>query len=150
MRPLLTVMAALTLAAAACGDSDTGSDADPPVPTSSSVAAPTDAESVSETESGDPPPPLAATDTGITADTIKIAAVYPDVSIIGNDSGDVEAKFRAVVDTINRAGGVNARMIEMLVDLPVSSSTNGSASRCRCCCPKAPIVPPRSSPRSTA
>ena len=108
-------MAALTLVAVACGGDDADSDADPPATASSSIATPAEVE----TQTGDPSPPLTATDTGVTADTIQIAAVYPDVSIIGNDSGDVEAKFQAVADRINGAGGVNGRMIDIRVDLPV-------------------------------
>ena len=113
VRPLLATVVALALVAAACADSDSEPDADLTASTSSTTTAPAD----DQPDAG--PAPLTATDVGVTADTIQIAAVYPDVSIIGNDSGDVEAKFRSVVDPINRAGGVHGRMIEIRVDLPV-------------------------------
>lgn len=60
---------------------------------------------------------LTATDTGVTADTIKIAAVFPDLSVIARDNGDLEAKFQVAVDAVNQSGGINGRQIEMAFSL---------------------------------
>ena len=65
-------------------------------------------------EQADEPVVLTATDTGVTADSIKIAAVFPDLSVLGRDSGDLEAKFQAAVDAVNQSGGVIGRQIELI------------------------------------
>ena len=60
---------------------------------------------------------LTATDTGVSATTIKIAAVFPDVSVLNRQPGDLEAKYQVAVDAINEAGGINGRQLEMVFSL---------------------------------
>jgi ABC-type branched-subunit amino acid transport system substrate-binding protein len=52
---------------------------------------------------------------GVTPDAIKIGISYPDLtairSITSLDFGDTESKYRAVIDDINRRGGINGRKI---------------------------------------
>ena len=57
---------------------------------------------------------LTATDTGVTAETIKIAATFPDLSVLGRDNGDLEAKFQVAVDAVNQSGGINGRQIDLI------------------------------------
>ncbi len=57
---------------------------------------------------------LTATDTGVTADTIKIAATFPDLSVMGRDNGDLEAKFQVAVDAVNQSGGIIGRQIDLI------------------------------------
>lgn len=52
---------------------------------------------------------------GITADSVKLGIVYPDLAavkqFINADYGDYEATFKALIDEINKAGGINGRKI---------------------------------------
>ncbi|WP_436789972.1 ABC transporter substrate-binding protein [Yinghuangia sp. YIM S10712] len=61
------------------------------------------------------PPPAGNVATGVTADSIKIGIVYPDLEAIKHimaiDHGDYEATYNALVKKINDAGGINGRKI---------------------------------------
>jgi len=58
----------------------------------------------------------AASARGVTADTIKIGIVYPDLASIRQyvniDHGDYEAVYKALIQRVNDAGGINGRKIE--------------------------------------
>lgn len=56
---------------------------------------------------------LSATDKGVTESVIRLGAVFPDITLIGRDPGDLEAKFQSIADQINEAGGINGRNIEL-------------------------------------
>lgn len=62
-----------------------------------------------------PAPPAPAISPGVTADSIKLGLVYPDLSkvkqFINVDHGDYQATFQALVDKINKDGGINGRKI---------------------------------------
>ncbi len=73
-------------------------------------------------EDADEPAPeepveLTATDTGVSETTIKIAAVFPDTTVLGREPGDIEAKYQVAIDAINDAGGINGRSLEMVFSL---------------------------------
>ncbi|WP_436791601.1 ABC transporter substrate-binding protein [Yinghuangia sp. YIM S10712] len=61
-------------------------------------------------------PSIAAVAPGVTADTVKIGVVYPDLTavkhILKSDHGDYEATYRALIKKINDAGGISGRKIE--------------------------------------
>ncbi|MGI9600420.1 MAG: hypothetical protein ACR2QE_00930 [Acidimicrobiales bacterium] len=59
---------------------------------------------------------------GVTDDTIKVGVSILDLSSIGRDNGDVEAKWQVAIDAVNEAGGVHGRQLEM-----VSGSYNPTA-----------------------
>ncbi|UGQ11033.1 ABC transporter substrate-binding protein [Yinghuangia sp. ASG 101] len=69
------------------------------------------------------PPPAAAIAPGVTADSIKIGIVYPDLSAVKHvmniDHGDYEATYNALIKKINDAGGINGRKI-----VPVYGAVN--------------------------
>jgi len=118
MHRLTAVMLALALLAAACGDDDSEV-SDDATTTTSTTEAPAD-EPIDDGTDDDPPTPIepevvepTATDTGVTESVIRIGAVFPDTALIGRDPGDLEAKFQVMVDSINDAGGINGRMLEM-------------------------------------
>lgn len=90
---------------------DQGSDADQP---SQAEDVPSETSVPIVEEQADEPIVLTATDTGVTADTIKIAAVFPDLSVIGRDNGDLEAKFQVAVDAVNQSGGIIGRQIDLI------------------------------------
>lgn len=62
-----------------------------------------------------PAPPAPVTARGVTADSIKVGFVYPDLSkvkqYVNVDHGDYQAVFQAVVDKVNKAGGIDGRKI---------------------------------------
>lgn len=76
------------------------------------------AEKKSDT-SGSPssggPADVAAVAPGVTADSIKVGIVYPDLSAVKQftktDHGDYEATFNALIKKINDAGGIHGRKI---------------------------------------
>ena len=52
---------------------------------------------------------------GVTADAIKLGIAYVDlktVTAVKIDQGDFEAAYRAVIDDLNRKGGINGRRID--------------------------------------
>jgi hypothetical protein len=61
--------------------------------------------------------PDGPSDVGVTDTTIKVGFSGPDLAKLGNfgfgniDSGDVEGRFRALVDSVNAKGGINGRTI---------------------------------------
>ena len=134
--------AVLALVAASCGsstpDSAANSDDTVPVTTPTTGAAPVtvaadasgDSSSSTEPTESTAPAELTATDTGVTADSIRIAAVFPDLTAVGRDNGDVPAKFRAAVDRVNDAGGINGRTLE--VDVSVINPLDDTASDTEC------------------
>ena len=125
LRRLLATSVAVVLLSAACGDdggdADTTPDlpADPPADEPEPAGAePSEAEPDPEPDQGtepepEPGEPLTATDTGVTAEIIRLGVAYPDLSVVGRDNGDVEAKFQVAIDAVNDAGGINGRAIEM-------------------------------------
>lgn len=110
-RRLLAMLLAIAIAGAACGDSGDGDSTTTEQPGDESVAEVPDAAPVVPTE--EPPVPLTASDTGVTPEVIRLGVAYPDLSVVGRDNGDVEAKFRVAIDAVNDAGGVNGRTIEL-------------------------------------
>ncbi|OHV43486.1 ABC transporter substrate-binding protein [Pseudofrankia sp. BMG5.36] len=70
-----------------------------------------------------PVPPAPATARGVTADSIKIGFVYPDLSKVKQfldvDHGDYQAVFTALVDKVNKDGGIDGRKI-----VPVFGAVN--------------------------
>ena len=72
------------------------------------------AEEQAADEESAAPVVLTATDTGVTAETIKIAATFPDLSVLGRDNGDLEAKFQVAVDAVNQSGGIIGRQIDLI------------------------------------
>ncbi|MDI2132945.1 hypothetical protein [Yinghuangia seranimata] len=72
----------------------------------------------SATASGGPDgaaPAVRADTPGVTADSIKIGIAYPDFAevraFVNIDQGDFEATYKAVIDKVNAAGGVQGRRI---------------------------------------
>ncbi|CAI7976521.1 Peripla_BP_6 domain-containing protein [Frankia sp. Hr75.2] len=96
-RPLMLIAAGAALVLAGCSvESD-----DPPAS--------------SPTSNAFPAPPAPAISPGVTADSIKIGFVYPDLEVVKQyvniDHGDYQATFKALVDKVNAAGGINGRKI---------------------------------------
>lgn len=76
----------------------------------------------------------AASDIGVTADTIKIGLLVPTSSEIGSttDQRDVQvAEFRAATDAINERGGIHGRTIE-LVDATYDILDQDEGTRASC------------------
>ncbi|MCK9899634.1 hypothetical protein CC117_15820 [Parafrankia colletiae] len=96
----LLVAGAVALAATACSVESKDNDDTP-------AGAPTAATF--------PAPPAPATSRGVTADSIKIGFVYPDLSkvkqFVSVDHGDYQAVFQALVDKVNKDGGIGGRTI---------------------------------------
>lgn len=108
MRRLIVVAAVVGLLAACA---DTGDDT-ATRPTADSAPS-TTASTPASTADAPGPPALTATDTGVTETAIRLGAIFPDTALLGRDPGDLEAKFRTIADTINDAGGINGRLIEL-------------------------------------
>ena len=131
-RPLLFIVMALAVIAAACGsdsDSETDASADDPsttetaTPSDEATPAQADEPSVEPTETAEPTPTapeepaLTASYRGVTEDTIKIGVVLFDLDAIlelGVDIGygDQTEHFQIVIDEVNSAGGILGRQIE--------------------------------------
>ena len=133
------VLVALLVAAGCSGDSgddeviepdrDTEETTEADEPSATTSAPPDEAddggEEASDSGSTDAPEPepepepveLTATDIGVSATTIKIAALFPDVSLLNQQPGDIEAKYQVAVDAVKEAGGINGRQIEMVFSL---------------------------------
>ncbi len=66
-------------------------------------------------------PKLTASARGVTADTIKIGLSFPDLEALAKtglikvDNGDYEAVGKALVDDINKQGGINGRKLELSI-----------------------------------
>ncbi|OHV29158.1 MULTISPECIES: ABC transporter substrate-binding protein [Pseudofrankia] len=81
------------------------------------------------------PAPLApAISPGVTADTIKLGLVYPDLSKVKQfvhiDHGDYKAAFQALVDKINKGGGINGRKIVPVYGAVDVLSPTGAQDTC--------------------
>jgi hypothetical protein len=91
----VVAMAALAMAAGCSTKSDSGST--PPSPAAGSASA-----------AGTP-------GQGVTANSIKIGITYPDLAAIRNvvniDHGDYKTAYTAVIDDVNKHGGVNGRTL---------------------------------------
>ncbi|MEM7139399.1 MAG: hypothetical protein AAF548_00090 [Actinomycetota bacterium] len=114
---LIKVGLVLALLATACGDDgDTAATNDATPTTIETVAddAATVDDSVPESDAGDDEPvTLTASEKGVTAEVIRLGVLFPDLSVIGTDNGDLEAKFQVPIDEINANGGINGRQIEL-------------------------------------
>jgi ABC-type branched-subunit amino acid transport system substrate-binding protein len=76
------------------------------------------AEKKDDAKTGAPsgaPAPMAAVAPGVTADSIKVGIVYPDLAAVKQflktDHGDYEATYSVLIKKINDAGGINGRKI---------------------------------------
>jgi hypothetical protein len=122
-RPVVAAFAVLLLIASACSDDDGSVVAAPEDETTTSAAeaddttTPAESDDTADDAGDDEPMELFASDTGVTAETIKIGAVFPDTTTIGREPGDIEAKWQVAVDAVNAAGGINGRMLELVFDL---------------------------------
>ncbi len=43
--------------------------------------------------------------------------MFPDLSVLNRQPGDIEAKFQVAIDAVNEAGGINGRQLEMVFSL---------------------------------
>ncbi|KPM53587.1 hypothetical protein ACG83_23380 [Frankia sp. R43] len=81
-----------------------------------------------------PAPPAPAISPGVTADSIKIGFVYPDLSKVKQyvdvDHGDYEAVAGAIIDRINRDGGINGRKIVPVFGAVDVLSPTGAQETC--------------------
>ncbi|MCK9902653.1 hypothetical protein CC117_26600 [Parafrankia colletiae] len=81
-----------------------------------------------------PAPPAPATATGVTADSIKIGFVYPDLEKVKQyvdvDHGDYQAVFQALVDEVNEDGGIAGRRIEPVYGAVDVLSPAGASETC--------------------
>ncbi|OHV32819.1 MULTISPECIES: ABC transporter substrate-binding protein [Pseudofrankia] len=81
-----------------------------------------------------PVPPAPATSRGVTADSIKIGFVYPDLSkvkqFVDVDHGDYEAVFQALVDKVNKDGGIDGRKIVPVYGAVDVISQTGAQETC--------------------
>ncbi len=71
---------------------------------------------------------------GVTDDTVKVGVTFVDLASLGEvvsiDHGDYEAAYRALLDDINAAGGINGRTIEPVI-VPVSPvGSEGAEAAC--------------------
>ncbi|MBL7489781.1 ABC transporter substrate-binding protein [Frankia sp. AgB1.9] len=103
---ILAVAAVAALVAAGCSTSSAKNTPNPPAPSSTLRAAPA--------------PAIAP---GVSADSIKVGFVYPDLSVVRQyvniDHGDYQAVFTALVNKLNADGGINGRKI-----VPVFGAVN--------------------------
>lgn len=116
VRRLVAILAGLALLVSACGDNGGDEATGSSSTTSTVVADPPDPADGDETGDGPEttePVALTATDTGVTESVIRVGVVFPDTAMLARDPGDLEAKFRTIVDAINAAGGINGRTIEL-------------------------------------
>ncbi|ABW12560.1 hypothetical protein Franean1_3151 [Parafrankia sp. EAN1pec] len=71
---------------------------------------------------------------GVTANTIKIGFVYPNLSavkkFINIDHGDYEATFTALVDKVNSSGGINGRKLQPVFGAVDVTSPAGAQETC--------------------
>ncbi|MDT3439180.1 ABC transporter substrate-binding protein [Pseudofrankia sp. BMG5.37] len=81
-----------------------------------------------------PVPPAPATARGVTADSIKIGFVYPDLEkvkqFVDVDHGDYQAVFNALVDKVNKDGGINGRRIVPVFGAVDVISPTGAQETC--------------------
>ncbi|CUU54873.1 substrate-binding protein [Parafrankia irregularis] len=81
-----------------------------------------------------PPPPASATAPGVTSDSIKIGFVYPDLEKVKQyvdvDHGDYQAVFQALVDKVNKDGGIAGRRIVPVFGAVDVLSPAGASETC--------------------
>lgn len=121
-RRAIALFVLLLMVASACsGDDDVDAGSDDGGTTTVSADDADDADDSDDDGHADDDPgepmELFASDTGVTAETIKLGGIFPDTSLIGREPGDIEAKFQVAVDAVNDAGGINGRLIELVFDL---------------------------------
>lgn len=137
MRRVLIAVVGFALVVASCGsgDDDTA-DPDDSVTTSSTAAPSSTAAGGSEesptptTTGAAPEVELTATARGVTAETITIGVSQVNVDelrsagLVQTNHGDYELIYRALIDDLNRRGGVNGRTVDMRFELyfPVGST----------------------------
>jgi branched-chain amino acid transport system substrate-binding protein len=128
---LLTLLLAAALLATACGD-DSGDSADadePTTTTSTTTTAPSDDGGDETTTTTTKPIVLTDSFRGVTAETIKIGVVAPDLEslrgLVDLDHGSYEAAYRAVIADVNANGGILGRQIEVVVEtyLPIGTES---------------------------
>lgn len=111
---LLALFMVIAMVAAACGRSDDeSSDAVDTATTDTTAEENQETADEGDDEPTDEPVELTATDSGVTESVIRLGAVFPDLSVISRDAGDLEAKWQTIADAINDAGGINGRTIEL-------------------------------------
>jgi hypothetical protein len=138
-RFLLILLVAIATLAAACGSDETDVDVAPEDPSGGGgpvVAEPSPGGAADEGEPAeagtDPVQPslpveLSASFRGVTADTIKVGVVAVDLESVRDfvdlDHGSYEAAYSALIEEVNRSGGVLGRRIEMVFDqyLPIGT-----------------------------
>jgi ABC-type branched-subunit amino acid transport system substrate-binding protein len=119
-RIVLAILAALAMLAVACGD-DGGNTSATTTTTTEAPPEDTPDETPDETpeepeEPAEPEVVLTASATGVTAEAIKIGVPWVDVTAIGwEPSHDAEVIWGVAADTINAAGGVFGRNIELVM-----------------------------------
>ncbi|MEZ5245501.1 MAG: ABC transporter substrate-binding protein [Acidimicrobiales bacterium] len=132
---LIAVLLSFALLAAACGDDDTATDDDGGSTTTAAASETDDAEPVDGTiPEGDgtdttPDVELTGSERGITEETVRIGLAIPDTTQFSN-TGDQIARYRVVVDEINRNGGVIGRQIELVVTEWGLTDTTGFDAAC--------------------
>lgn len=133
----VVVFVALATLATSCGDDGTSADDG----STTSTAAPEGATTT--VGSGEVPPATTSapgdielTDSfrGVTSESIKIGVVGPDLEALAGlvdlDHGSYEDAYRAVIDDVNAAGGVNGRRIEMVYEAFFPIGTEGMDTIC--------------------
>ncbi|MGA0205130.1 MAG: hypothetical protein ACO3LC_06150 [Ilumatobacteraceae bacterium] len=112
-------LASASLIIAACGGDDSSSSDSPSTEAPAETDAPSETDAPADTEA--PAEERTASDTGITADTIKIGVAVSDlaaVRAVGISIPDTLTtehlfdRYQVFVDDINEAGGINGRMIK--------------------------------------
>jgi ABC-type branched-subunit amino acid transport system substrate-binding protein len=125
-------LASASLIIAACGGDDSSSSDSPSTEAPAATDAPSETDAPADTEA--PAEERTASDTGITADTIKIGVAVSDLAAIRAVGISVPEtlttehlfdRYQVFVDDINEAGGINGRMIELtqVVWNPLDQST---------------------------
>jgi len=114
----ILIWCGLALIAAGCTSTSDDDSAQTATSASTGEDAPapaTDATSAPEsTTPGNGAPVPTELGQGVNDDTIKVGVSILDLTSIGRDNGDVEAKWRVAIDAVNEAGGVNGRQLEMV------------------------------------
>ncbi|MGA0195496.1 MAG: hypothetical protein ACO3LJ_08830, partial [Ilumatobacteraceae bacterium] len=114
-------LASASLIIAACGGDDSSSSDSPSTEAPAETDAPSETDAPADTEA--PAEERTASDVGVTADTITIAAAVADleaVRAVGISIPDTLTtehlfdRYQVFVDDINEAGGINGRTINLI------------------------------------
>ena len=137
IRFLIVGLVALAMLATSCGDDATNADDDSPTSTGAPEG------STTTVGSGDDPPGTTTTPVdieltdsfrGVTSESIKIGVVGPDLEALAGlvdlDHGSYEDAYRAIIDDVNAAGGVNGRRIDMVFEAFFPVGTEGMDTIC--------------------